>query len=297
MSLYYYSNYFSDVKNRTKLRYLSAVRRVPKVVMLIFKTDQPPESYEQICIEAIKRDPDVLGLIEPHLQTNNMCLTAVKQRGTTIRFVHQPTSEMYLEAVKQNGLALRYIKWTQQSFDMCFIAVKQNGRAIKYVNPVYKSYQLCLAAVSQNGYALCYIDTNEERIYTEAICIQAVKQNGDTLQFVRHQTPNICLAAVKQKGASVKHVKIDTSVTDMNIYFNICLEAVKQSPCAIRYIGRYFQTPEICYEAIRQMPYFTQYVKIDMELVKNFGNSYLVSQELNESDNEEIDYDKITVAI
>ena len=38
-------------------------------------------------------------------------------------------------------------------------------------------------------------------------CLEAVKQNGFALQYVKEQTPEICLKAVKQYSYNLKYVK------------------------------------------------------------------------------------------
>jgi hypothetical protein len=55
---------------------------------------------------------------------------------------------------------------------------------------------------------------------TPEICLEAVKQNGLALEFVKEQTPEICLEAVKQDGLALEFVKERTP--------EICIEAVKQ---------------------------------------------------------------------
>ena len=45
---------------------------------------------------------------------------------------------------------------------------------------------MCLEAVKQNGFALKYVKEQ-----TQEICLQAVKQNGLALRFVINQTPLI----------------------------------------------------------------------------------------------------------
>ena len=67
-------------------------------------------------------------------------------------------------------------------------------------NPKY-----CLEAVKQNGYALEYVKEQ-----TPEICLEAVKQNGLALEDVKEQTIDICLQAVKQKGRAIKFVKNQT---------------------------------------------------------------------------------------
>ena len=38
-------------------------------------------------------------------------------------------------------------------------------------------------------------------------CLEAVKQNGFALQYVKEQTPEICLEAVKQNELALRYVK------------------------------------------------------------------------------------------
>lgn len=38
-------------------------------------------------------------------------------------------------------------------------------------------------------------------------CLEAVKENGDALQYVRDQNKEICLEAVKQDGYALRYVK------------------------------------------------------------------------------------------
>ena len=41
-------------------------------------------------------------------------------------------------------------------------------------------------------------------------CLEAVKQNGYALEYVKEQTPEICLEAVKQYGLALEYVKDQT---------------------------------------------------------------------------------------
>jgi len=84
-----------------------------------------------------------------------------------------------------------------------------------------------LEAVKQDGYALRYVKDQ-----TEEICIEAVKQYGNALQFVKDQTEEICLEAVKQYGNALQYVKDQTE--------EICIEAVKQYRYALQYVNSKF---------------------------------------------------------
>ena len=60
-----------------------------------------------------------------------------------------------------------------------------------------------LQAVKQNGYALLYVKDQ-----TPDICREAVKEDGDALKYVKHQTPDICIEAIKQDGYALEYVKL-----------------------------------------------------------------------------------------
>ena len=62
----------------------------------------------------------------------------------------------------------------------------------------------------------------------EKYCLEAVKENGLALEFVKDQTPEICLEAVKNYGFAIKYVKEQTS--------EICVQAILNDKDAKRYI-------------------------------------------------------------
>ena len=64
--------------------------------------------------------------------------------------------------------------------------------------------------------------------YDENDCLEAVKQDGHALRYVKEQTPEICLDAIKQNWGALQYVKEQTP--------EICLEAVKQNELALRYV-------------------------------------------------------------
>ena len=72
---------------------------------------------------------------------------------------------------------------------------------------------------------------NEIFEYVGSEALEAVKQYGCSLQYVREQTFEICLEAVKQDGCSLRYVKEQTP--------EICLEAVKKDGCSLRYVNKF----------------------------------------------------------
>ena len=51
------------------------------------------------------------------------------------------------------------------------------------------------------------IKLSEFKIVDKKLCMEAVKQDGATLQFVKEQTKEICMEAVKQDGIALQYVK------------------------------------------------------------------------------------------
>ena len=70
--------------------------------------------------------------------------------------------------------------------------------------PWYKE-KSCLEAVKQDGYALQYVKEQ-----SEAVCLEAVKQDGDALRYVKEQSEAVCLEAVKRNGYALQYVNIKT---------------------------------------------------------------------------------------
>ena len=94
--------------------------------------------------------------------------------------------------------------------------VKCNKFILSNKRSIWNNEWLCLEAVKQNGCALEYVKEQTEEIcsalkfvkeQTKEICLEAVKQNGLALEFVKEQTKEICLEAVKQDGLALEFVK------------------------------------------------------------------------------------------
>ena len=96
------------------------------------------------------------------------------------------------------------------------------------------------------------------KYFTETESLEAVKQDGNALQYVTNQTEQICLEAVKQYGYALQYVTNQTK--------KICLEAVKDNGYALQYVSN--QTEEICLEAVKQNGYALSYVKEHLFIVE-----------------------------
>ncbi len=85
--------------------------------------------------------------------------------------------------------------------------------------------------------------------YSRKEILEAVKQDGYALRYVKEQDREICLEAVKQDGLALQYVKEQDR--------EICLEAVKQDGLALRYVENY-------YEEMKDLdsPYMEDYIKV-----------------------------------
>lgn len=113
---------------------------------------------------------------------------------------------------------------------------------------------------------------------TEAICLEAVKQNGLALQYVKHQTEAICLEAIKQNPMAFKWVRKQTTP--------ICLEAIKRDLKLVLEI-KHFSEPVIHY-LIQHHPDALRFLKIcltkksALELIKMDPRYLIYVEELTE---------------
>ena len=135
------------------------------------------------------------------IQTPELCLAAVEERGRSLRHVPRQTPELCLVAVEQDGYALRYVY--HQTLEICLAAVRQNGSVLYLVEQ--QTPELCLTAVQNKGHAIQHVHEQ-----TPELCLAAVQQNGSALEFVQLQTPDICLAAVQRDSNALSYVKQQT---------------------------------------------------------------------------------------
>ena len=243
-------------------------------------------------LEMVQNDGKALQYVPSEYQTEELCMTAVKQNGWTLEYVKKQTPEICLEAIKENPFALEYVE--NQTEEMCKLAVsldrvslqcirsenikneiikndetylnylekvQKNRMTLRLVWSEYRTPELCMEAVKRDGRALEYVENQ-----TPEICLAAIKEYSFALKWVKNQTPEICLAAVKQNGNALKYVKNRTP--------ELCMEAVKRNGHALAYVKK--QTPETCLEAVKRDGLALEYVEnqtpeLCMEAVKQNG--------------------------
>ena len=80
-------------------------------------------------------------------------------------------------------------------------------------------FNKAIEAVKQDGYALQYVKDQ-----TEAICIEAVKQDGDALRYVKDQTEAVCIEAVKRKRYALQYILTKELFISIALKLNIQIE-------------------------------------------------------------------------
>lgn len=248
------------------------------------------EQYNELCISAIDQTIEAFTLVKE--QTYDICSYAVKKKyGYALQYVKLQTPELCLESVTTNGLSLRYCKF--QSNEICLAAVKQTGLALSHIEYEFMTFEVCLAAVQSYGPSLDDIPKkiierfNQEEITT--LCIEAVKQNGRSLEFVKNKTPEICIEAMKKDIYVLRlvPVHIEKIIGDDKIN-ELCLDSIRKNHYNFSKIPN--KTFKICLEAVKicgaclyDIPYtvlldFTvdQCYEIYLEVIKNNPEKYVL---------------------
>lgn len=83
------------------------------------------------CLLVVQNDGDALELVPPRYQSLEVCMAAVLNKGTALRFVKRKRLLVCKTAVWKDGMALQYAK--RQDPEMCRIAIKNNPDAAQFV--------------------------------------------------------------------------------------------------------------------------------------------------------------------
>ncbi|HID9495110.1 TPA: DUF4116 domain-containing protein, partial [Clostridioides difficile] len=83
------------------------------------------------------------------------------------------------------------------------------------------------------------------------ICMEAMRENGWALQYVKEQTEEICMEAVREDGEALQYVKNQT--------LKVCIESIRQNKWALEYVKE--QTKEICIYALKQDKHLIKYIR------------------------------------
>ena len=117
-----------------------------------------------------------------------------------------------------------------------------------------QSEEVQLEAIRQNGLAIYYIKNPSEQVQLEA-----VKQCGYFMKFIDNPSEQVQLEAVKQNGYAIRYID--------NPSEEVKLEAIKQNGCSIRYIDN--PSEQLQLEAVRQDGYNIEFIDNPSSYIKS----------------------------
>ena len=173
---------------------------------------------EEVRLESIRSDSD-LKYISREKQTLKIILKSVSLFGLSRRWVSE----------KSHCLASKYEKVTfppekQKQIDLT--SVEQNGLALEYVEEEHQDFEVIYSACDQNIEARKHIKgklTPEE--YGELYDLY-IEKDVKLLEEVPkdYQTCDMILKAVKEDTRCMKHIKLELTLPEYNIFDCVCAD-------------------------------------------------------------------------
>jgi hypothetical protein len=154
--------------------------------------------------------------------------------------------------------------------------LRHSGDMIQHYHGAKPEY-LCIEAVKQNGLSLQWI---EYPYQTEDVCMYAIHSDWNSLQFVHNQTETICRHAMEQSGKAIQYVrKMTPELCSLAIKKGggieflqsmppeVCRIAVEMNGMFLQYIPAERQTEELCRIAVENNPFALEWVHDQSEAV------------------------------
>jgi len=180
--------------------------------------------YHSMCEAAVRQNSRALTKIKRErfssIKWENLKLFAVMQNGFALRWINEQTPEICLEAVKNNPKALSYVDKSLCS-SRCYnllkkaadLKIKENQKEEKEKRSLRSSRK-----VKQKQ----TINLLNAKIQTEALCLNAVKQDGLQIRYVWKQTRKLCLAAFNQNPDAIDFIRDSSLITIDDLFSDAC---------------------------------------------------------------------------
>jgi hypothetical protein len=282
--------YLKYIENQTKELAITAIQNCPKALKYV-SLSLNPSDLNDVRLFAMRTNGLCLQFIPHPDQTYMTCHAAINNNGMAIEFMNPDILNADLlrnMAVKKNGLCLNYIGDEYKSYGICSEAIKNNGLALAYIPECFKSsIELCLMAVTNNGYAAQYIideyfnDDVLNHLYKVALKnnYRALKFIGNKIDLNDTSYDELLMEIVIRDGMLVEHINMKTEI--------ICIAATSQNPLAIKFIGKEFQTDQLCKLVINKDPSMLRYIveqkpeycHLAMEIGKNLDIFKLINMD------------------
>lgn len=215
------TNTQSDIDPPTDLP-TTPVRRNKNGEPYVDKTKVNWSDYAE-CLRAVAQDGWLIKrVLVPH--TEELCLTAVKQNGLSIRACKVRTPAVVVAAVWKDPRAIAFIKRPNEK--LAIMAVQKDGRVLEHVHT--RTPAIVAAAIKRDASAIRFVGRPKK-----AICLLAVQRDGMALRYIKEQTLAVQFAAVKQNGMALQYV---TPIGDYPISTKVQYDALTQNGLALQYV-------------------------------------------------------------
>lgn len=178
-----------------------------------------------------------------------LCCEAVALNGEELLRVprHIWCQDLYVLALQTCGFVLVSIPKEEWTKDLCAMAVRQWGSMLEHIDKDYIDNYLCMLAVQSpvSYLALMYVP---EDLQTYAMCKAAVKNNGNSIEFVKDKkniTPELRWLAI-ENGARLDLIDEDFQTLEL------CMLAIQKNIYSFQYIKKEFLTPELLSAAVQK---------------------------------------------
>jgi hypothetical protein len=201
-------------KTGTALEWVPEELKTPELCMIAVTTQDGP-SYGKYYPLAIIGTVWALQSVPDRLKTPELCMAAVKQNGRALSYVPEAlkTEELCLAALQQDGRALLSVPDNLMTAEFCLAVVKNDAWAAQHVPENLRTAEISQAAVQGFSAAVercvSHVDTEDwleyitelpKNILAAELCLAAVKQNDEALQYV----PEELKAQVMEAVANLK---------------------------------------------------------------------------------------------
>lgn len=221
---------------------------------------------ESLCLIAIKHDYKQLQHVIN--QTDEMCRIAICNNALALQYVHNQTDELCVLAMSRDIYLFHFIK--NPTYSMCKEAIIHNKYNIDYIPKIHKTEELYLLMIHTHSNALKLIKNQ-----TDKLCLEAVKKCSTDLQYVINKTQEICYAAVNKNGNAIQYVPF------MYMDLNLCNRALKYNGVNIAYIPESYITYDMCMQSIinngllEYIPLKYRTEELCLQAVKKIGGALL----------------------
>jgi hypothetical protein len=190
---------------------------------------------------------------------------AVNQNGLALKYIspeHQ-TDELCVSAIKNNYTALKYVN--KQTFKICMLALyKSDGKnsIVKMIkNPEINIYCEILKKYPSEMQYVCLNDDNSLKQLTQINkTIDLLGSNCGCLRIFSkmESEEHLFSMCVKRNGMHIKYIK------PQKLTYNLCSLAVKNNGLALQYIPLCFHNETLCLLALKQDVKAIEFIKPNM---------------------------------